>query len=115
MRKKINNYIGKEYDISPEYPWPKYNGHAVYRHKDNKTWFALIMDVGRDKLGLSGTKTVSVINIKIDDIFLRDMLVKEDGIINSFITRNINVIISIIIIVVLWFIFILLISVSSLL
>ena len=84
MRKKINNYIEKEYDITPEYPWPKYNGNAVYRHKDNKKWFALIMDVGRDKLGLSGHDTVSVINLKIDDMFLRDMLIKEAGIMPAY-------------------------------
>ncbi len=84
MRKKINNYIEKEYDITPEYPWPKYNGNAVYRHKDNKKWFALIMDVGRDKLGLSGQGILSVVNLKIDDMFLRDMLIKEDGIMPAY-------------------------------
>ena len=63
MRKKINNYIEKEYAVTPEYPWPKYNQHAVYRHQDNKKWFALIMEVDRDKLGLSGSDSVSVINL----------------------------------------------------
>ena len=84
MRRKINDYIKDQYGVSPEYPWPKYNEHAVYRHKDNKKWFALIMDVGRDKLGLSGKKTVSVINLKIDDVILHDTIIREDGIMPAY-------------------------------
>lgn len=84
MRNKINDYIKDQYAVSPEYPWPKYNGHAVYRHNDNKKWFALIMDVGRDKLGLSGNGFISVINLKIDDVFLRDIIIKEDGIMPAY-------------------------------
>ena len=84
-RRSIDRYIKDQYGISPEYPWPKYGQHAVYRHNDNKKWFALIMDVGSDKLGLPGsTVPVAVINLKIDDVFLRDMLVKEHGIMPAY-------------------------------
>ena len=84
MRRQINDYIKDQYGVSPEFPWPRYNEHAVYRHKDNKKWFALIMDVGRDKLGLSGKKSVSVINLKIDDVILHDTIIREDGIMPAY-------------------------------
>ena len=84
MRNEINDHIKNQYGVMPEFPWPRYNEHAVYRHNDNKKWFALIMEVGRDKLGLSGRNMVSVINLKIDDIFLRDMIIKEDGIMPAY-------------------------------
>ena len=84
MRRKINDYIKDQYGVAPEFPWPRYNEHAVYRHKDNKKWFALIMDVGRDKLGLSGKSYVSVINLKIDDVILHDTVVHEDGIMPAY-------------------------------
>ena len=84
MRDKLNGYIQDQYGVTPEFPWPKYNSHAVYRHNGNKKWFALIMDVGRDKLGLPGSSHISVINLKIDDIILHDMIIKETGIMPAY-------------------------------
>ena len=84
IRKSADRYIKDQYGVSPEFPWPKYNQHAVYRHTDNGKWFALIMEVGYDKLGLPGNSPAPVINLKIDDFFLRDMLIKEDGIMPAY-------------------------------
>lgn len=84
MRDKLNGYIQDQYGVTPEFPWPKYNSHAVYRHNGNKKWFALIMDVGRDKLGLPGSSPISVINLKIDDIILHDMIINEKGIMPAY-------------------------------
>ncbi len=85
IRKSADRYIKDQYGVSPEYPWPKYGQDAVYRHTDNRKWFALVMEVGSDKLGLPGSIVpVPVINLKIDDIFLRDMLVKENGIMPAY-------------------------------
>lgn len=83
-RQNIFDYIGKKYKVSPEYPWRKYEGNAVFRHLDNSKWFALVMDVQRNKLGLSGSDYVDVINLKIDDLFFRDMIVREDGIMPAY-------------------------------
>ena len=68
----------------PEYPWRKYDGNAVFRHADNKKWFALVMDVQREKLGFSGDEYVDVVNLKIDDMFFRDMIIREDGIMPAY-------------------------------
>ncbi|SEM11142.1 Predicted DNA-binding protein, MmcQ/YjbR family [Butyrivibrio sp. ob235] len=84
MKDKVFAYIKKKYKVLPEYPWRKYDSNAVFRHADNNKWFALVMDVGRDKLGLVGSDSVAVINLKIDDMFFRDMLVKQDGIMPAY-------------------------------
>lgn len=84
MRSRISKYINDQYGVTPEYPWPRYNTNAVFRHNDNKKWFALIMDVSLDKLGLSGKRVISVINLKTDDIILHDMVIKEKGIIPAY-------------------------------
>ena len=54
MREAVFEYIKKKYKVSPEYPWAKYDSNAVFRHTDNKKWFALVMEVQRDKLGQHG-------------------------------------------------------------
>lgn len=84
MRERIAAYIKKKYKTSPEYPWAKYDSNAVFRHSDNKKWFALMMDVRRDKLGLSGDGYVDAINLKIDDMMFRDLLVHEKGIFPAY-------------------------------
>ena len=83
-RQTVFDYIKKKYKTFPEYPWRKYDGSAVFRHSDNKKWFALVMDVQREKLGLSGTEYVDVINLKIDDMFFRDMIIQEVGIMPAY-------------------------------
>ena len=84
MRDTVFEYIKKKYSVSPEYPWAKYDSNAVFRHADNNKWFTLVMDVRRDKLGLSGEEYVDVVNLKVDDMLLRDMLVQQDGIFPAY-------------------------------
>lgn len=84
MRTFVYDYIKKKYKISPDYPWEKYDHNAVFRHVDNRKWFGLVMRVRRNRLGLSGEDDVDVINLKIDDMFFRDMLVSRDGIMPAY-------------------------------
>jgi predicted DNA-binding protein (MmcQ/YjbR family) len=83
-RQTVFDYIKKKYHVLPEYPWRKYDSSAVFRHTDNKKWFALVMDVQSNKLGLSGSEYIDVVNLKIDDMFFRDVIIKEDGIMPAY-------------------------------
>ena len=80
MRETVLAYIKKKYKISPEYPWEKYDSNAVFRHSDNKKWFVLVMSVEKNKLGFSDAGYVDVIDLKIDDMMFRDMLLQKEGI-----------------------------------
>ena len=83
-RQTVFDYIRKKYKTQPEYPWKSYDSSAVFRHDDNKKWFALVMDVQKDKLGITGQDYVDVINLKVDDMFFRDMIIREDGIMPAY-------------------------------
>lgn len=83
-RQTVFDYIKKKYKVLPEYPWRRYDSNAVFRHNDNKMWFALVMEMQRDKLGFSGTEYVDVVNLKIDDMFFRDMIIRENGILPAY-------------------------------
>lgn len=80
VRDTVFAYMKKKYKVSPDYPWSRYDDNAVFRHSDNNKWFALVMGVAREKLGLPGEGYVDVINLKIADRMLRDMLIREPGI-----------------------------------
>jgi len=124
MREEIYRYMKKKYKAEPEFLWKRFPDYAVFRHQDNRKWFAIIMDVPAEKLGLpasygSGpavTETygggkageesgsadsfiaelglsgmirnvssrVDVLNIKLDDLFLRDILLQKEGILPGY-------------------------------
>ncbi len=84
MRQNVFDYIKKKYNAEPEYPWKRYDGNAVFRHDDNNKWFALVMCVQRCRLGLTGEDYVDVVNLKMDDMLFRDMIIREDGIMPAY-------------------------------
>ena len=83
-RQTVYEYIKKKYKTVPEYPWRKYPGYAVFRHTDNNKWFALQAGISGDKVGVPDAEYVDVINLKVDDMFFRDLIIQEDGIMPAY-------------------------------
>ena len=79
MRERLMQYIREQYGAQPEYLWARYPNYAVFRHDDNRKWFALAASVPRDRLGLCGQEPVDVVNLKPGDPLLVDLLVRRDG------------------------------------
>lgn len=83
-RKSVISHIKSQYGVEPDFPWEGDLISGVFRHKDNRKWFALIMKVGRDKLGLEGDAPIDIMNLKINDPMLHDTLCHEKGIMPSY-------------------------------
>ena len=79
MRDEIFKYVKKKYKVEPDYPFPSVPYYPVLRHKDTRRLFALIMEVSKDKLGLKGTEYVDIINVKLSDALLVDMVTQQPG------------------------------------
>ena len=73
-RNNLFEYIKDKYDTEPEYPWIKYPEHAVFRHRDNQKWFAVVMNVGRDKLSFESTEKTDIINLKADPCVIGSLI-----------------------------------------
>lgn len=58
------------YAAAPEYPWRDDPGSAVLRHAGNRRWFAVLLTVPRQKLGLPGAGRVDIVNLKCDPILI---------------------------------------------
>ncbi|MGI6057212.1 MAG: MmcQ/YjbR family DNA-binding protein [Bilifractor sp.] len=84
MRQEVFDYIRKQYHVSPDFPWRTSPESAVFRHEDSRKWFALVMTVSGEKVGASGPDPVDVINLKVDDMLLRDALIQEERIIPAY-------------------------------
>ena len=77
QHRRIFEYIGAQYGARPEYLWRKYPEFAVFRNCHNNKWFAMIMNITADKLGLRGTDMVYVLNIHCSPSLLATVL--NDG------------------------------------
>ncbi|MDL2235147.1 MmcQ/YjbR family DNA-binding protein [Christensenellaceae bacterium OttesenSCG-928-L17] len=69
-RDDIMAYIAETFYTDPEYPWARTPRYAVFRHSHNKKWFAAIVDVTEDKLGLNGKKRVEALLLKCDPLLI---------------------------------------------
>lgn len=47
---RIAELIFKKYGEKPDFPWREFPDYEVFRHRDNKKWFGLIMNISPDKL-----------------------------------------------------------------
>lgn len=60
--------IRDEYGAEPEFLWPeRYPTYCIFRHGNNKKWFALVGDVSGKCLGMDSSEKVDIINLKFDN------------------------------------------------
>lgn len=78
-RKSFDKYITETYGVTADFPWLDYPGYAVYRHKENKKWFAVVMDIPKSKLGVPEEGMTDVVNLKCDPLLIGSLL-NEEGI-----------------------------------
>ena len=75
-KKRLVDYIFNEYGIKFDEPF-KDTDIQVFRHKGNRKWFALLMKISQNKLGVDGEKMVDVLNLKVDPLIKEPMLKKK--------------------------------------
>lgn len=71
-------YIEEQYGVSPDYPWEKHPEFLVFRHRDSKKWFAVVMTIPAAILGLEKTTPMDVVNVKCDPTMVGSLL-REKG------------------------------------
>ena len=69
-RSELEKFILEAYGVKPDYPWESSPEAAVFRHRNNNKWFALIMDVQKSRLGLTGSEEISIVNLKCDPVLI---------------------------------------------
>ena len=79
LREKVFAYVKKKYKAEPEYLWRSYPDYAVFRHAENRKWFGIVMNVAESVLNLDGSGRADILNVKVDDPILLDMLLRQPG------------------------------------
>ena len=61
-RDELIRTIAERYSTDPEYPWDDEN--CIFRHRENRKWFAIVMRVGYRRLGIDREGVADVANVK---------------------------------------------------
>lgn len=78
-RQQLIEHIKEIYGVTEDYPWENDNVSAVFRHPNNKKWFAVALNISAEKLGLNINKQIDIVNVKCDPLMIGS-IVRENGI-----------------------------------
>lgn len=88
-REEIFKYVEEKYTSQPEYLWKKYAHYAVLRHSQNRKWYAIVMDVKKENLGLEGKEVIDIMDVKLDPETV-DILQSAEGFFPAYHMNNSN-------------------------
>ena len=78
-RRQFERTLTERYGIPADRPFAKDQTIAVFRHAENRRWFAVVMTIPTAKMIAGGEGTVDVVNLKCAPEML-DTLWQENGI-----------------------------------
>ncbi len=82
-RSAVYEYVNRKYGTTPEYLWAAFPNDSVLRRADNKKWYAVIMNLSKNKLGLCGEERIDIMDIKCSPI-VRGMLLSQKGFLPAY-------------------------------
>lgn len=74
QRERITQYMQDTYGTEAEYLWADSPDSAVFRHPASRKWYAIIMSVLPERLGLAGERALDVMNVKCSAIMIGSLL-----------------------------------------
>ena len=82
-RQEFKNYIKDFYNIEYDCPFEDELDAWVFRHPDNKKWFALVMRIKKSKLGINSDDFIDVVNLKCAPEIMDDLW-HENGVFPAY-------------------------------
>jgi len=79
----FEKYVLDTFNIAPDHPFEDVPPPAVFRHKDNRKWFALIMTIPKRRLGINSDELIDVVNLKCPTEMV-DSMWQENGIFPAY-------------------------------
>ena len=65
IKQDFLKYCLSTYGTSPDYPFDEDFETAVFRHTDNRKWYAIVMRVSRRKFSFDSDEVIDVVNLKL--------------------------------------------------
>lgn len=75
--KHIFEYANERFGDTPEYLWNKFPDYAVLRNKNNSKWYAVIMNIPKNRLNIKEDGNADIIDVKCSPLIIGTLLDKE--------------------------------------
>ena len=82
-KNELASFIDDFYGIKYDCPFEDELDAWVFRHPDNKKWFALVMTIKKRKLGIDSDDYIDVVNLKCAPEIMDDLW-QENGIFPAY-------------------------------
>ena len=76
-RESLDKHIATVYNIKAEFPWMSAPTYAVYRHQRNNKWFAVVMEIPKNKIGIEEDGNINVVNLKSDPLLIGSLILDK--------------------------------------
>ena len=76
-RDTVYEYAENQYGSLPEHLWTTFPLYSVFRRQDNKKWYAIVMNIKGNKLGLDSDEYVDIVDVKCDPTEKDELLTKR--------------------------------------
>lgn len=76
-RTSLERYISEQYNCDGEHPWESAPNYTVFRHGNNRKWFAVFMNIPKSRLGIAEDGNVDILNLKCDPLMLGSLLLEQ--------------------------------------
>lgn len=71
---KLITYVREKYGDQPEHLWKESPQNAIFRRKDFRKWYGVLMTVSRRKFGMDSEKTVEILDLKMPPEKLKNLV-----------------------------------------
>ena len=70
----VIEYIKNKYNDELEFLWDKFPNNAIFRRKDNKKWYAVLLTIPLNKLKIKSNEIVEIIDIKASEEQINELI-----------------------------------------
>lgn len=65
-REELVTHISEKYGLEPEHPFHRDENSCVFQHSNNQRWFALLMEIPYQALGIIKSGKVDILTLRCD-------------------------------------------------
>lgn len=76
----FESYVKELYGVLADHPFEDDLVTAVFRHANNKKWFALLMNIPASRLGIGAEDNIDVANLKCPPEIAESLLGEAEGV-----------------------------------
>ena len=78
MTKALIAHVRDIYGDEPEFLWKNFPDNAIWRRKDNRKWYGVLLTVSKKKLGLESDEIVEIIDLREQPEMIKSLLEQDN-------------------------------------